>query len=128
MTPEPLHVTRSLRPRLRRVLLVESMAPLGRVLARHLGTRFDVVTAASVSQAVALLHNGKRFDIVVSSYQLGSETAGKLFAILRRRWPQVRRVLYTDERALRQSARALAHSIVDTGAPLETLADTLEQL
>jgi DNA-binding NtrC family response regulator len=116
------------RPGQRRVLLVEALAPLARVLTRQLAERYEVVNAASVSQAVAVLHAGKRVDFVVSSYQLGSETAGKLFAIVRRRWPNVRRVLYADEQGLRRPARALAHIVVDTGAPLEALVDTLAQL
>jgi ActR/RegA family two-component response regulator len=123
-TPPPVP-TRDAAPQQRRVLLVEADPQLAQVIARELSRRHVVAVAATVPQAIAALTKGPRYHVVIAAQKIGDHSSGVLFAALNRRWPHLRRVLYTEAAARRVSADTLAHAIVETSASFQKL---LEQI
>jgi DNA-binding NtrC family response regulator len=111
-------------PRLR-VLLVEPDPALQRVVGRELGRYHTVLEAPSIARAIDLLTRDDRIQVLVSAYALDGATAAKLFGIAARRWPRVRRILYTDRAPLRAPMQRLAQGVVDPAAPFEELLNAI---
>jgi DNA-binding NtrC family response regulator len=108
----------------RKVLLVESDPALANVIARELSRRHVVSIAATVPEAIAALERS-RFQVVISASRIGDHASSVLFAALNRRWPRLRRVLYTEAAARRVSADTLAHAIVETSASFQKLLESI---
>lgn len=106
------------------MLLVESDAALANVIQRELARRHTVSVAATVPEAIASLERGQ-FQSVIAAQKIGDHSASVLFAALNRRWPRLRRVLYTEAAARRVSADTLAHAIVETSASFQKLLETI---
>ncbi len=104
-----------------RILLVEADEQLADVVARHVGRRHRVVVVPSIARALALVRQRQPIDVVVANYYVGDGTAGKLFALLRRRWPRVRRIVYGDLRRMRSPATSAADAVVDAAADFDEL-------
>ena len=119
----PVGPTSSFR---RTILLVESDADLAQVLDRVLSRSRHVVVASSISRALQLLGRDARIHSVVTSYKLTDGTAAKLLGGVKRRWPHVRRVLYADPSRARPRAKLLAHVVVDTAEPFQSLFAAVE--
>jgi DNA-binding NtrC family response regulator len=108
----------------RKVLLVESDPALANVIARELSRRHVVAIAATVPEAIAALERS-RFQVVIAAGRIGDHSSSVLFAALNRRWPRLRRVLYTEAAARRVSADTLAHAIVETSASFQKLLESI---
>lgn len=88
---------------------------MAKILQRSLGER-PVLVAEGVTKALRLMERSRRVAVIVSNYRLRDGTARKLFAFVSRRWPSVRRILYSDTpRPKTTNARLaveLAHAVV----------------
>jgi hypothetical protein len=94
------------------------------VIARELSRRHVVAIAATVPEAIAALERS-RFQVVIAAGRIGDHSSSVLFSALNRRWPRLRRVLYTEAAARRVSADALAHAIVETSASFQKLLESI---
>lgn len=104
-----------------RILLVEADARLAGVVARELGRRHRVAVVATIASAIEVMLERKKVDVVIAAYRVDDGTAGKLFAMLLRRWPRVRRIVYGDPRRMRSPATARADAVVDASANFDEL-------
>lgn len=79
-----------------RVLVVDDDPAVVAITARILGSRgFDVTTASSGEQALALLHGARPFAIVVSDVVMGQMTGMVLAEHIARDWPGLPTLLVT---------------------------------
>jgi DNA-binding NarL/FixJ family response regulator len=81
-----------------RVLLVDADALPRRAVTRWLGgLGLEVVGVSTAEEALALLA-AERFDVVIADWLYGSgERGDTLLAMVRDRYPDVRRVLFSDQ-------------------------------
>ena len=83
------------RPPLRRVLLVDDDRAVRRVVTHLLGGRFDLIAAASVPEAEALLRKGESFDAALIDQAMPAGTGELLVPQLRRACPGCRILYFT---------------------------------
>jgi DNA-binding NtrC family response regulator len=97
---------------------------MAKILQRSLGER-PVLVAEGVTRALRMMERSRRVAVVVSNYRLSDGTARKLFAFVSRRWPRVRRILYSDTpRPKTHNAKLaveLAHAVVVDFSELRSL-------
>jgi CheY-like chemotaxis protein len=80
MSSRSSHVDVMVAPAPVRVLVVDDFAAQLRVIKRQLGVGFEVLTAASVDEAVALLAGGAAVDAVLSDLNMPERSGRELFA------------------------------------------------
>ncbi|MDB4966826.1 MAG: hypothetical protein JWN44_2515 [Myxococcales bacterium] len=85
---------------------------MSRILARELSAR-AVVAVSGVAEAVRALEREPAATVLLSSYKLKDGTARKLFAVVKRRWPRMLRVLYAEPERLRAPATGAAVALSD---------------
>jgi DNA-binding NtrC family response regulator len=107
--------------RSRRILLVEADDALALVITRLLDRHHTVVPVTSVAAALRLLEGPRRYDVVLSARRIGAETAGQLFDVVRRRWPDMRRIVYAEGARVIGRGKRLADNIVDASASFADL-------
>lgn len=112
-----------------RVLVVEDDSHVASATAQVLQARYVVEVALAASQARTLLAQHP-FDVVLSDYDLGTETAEALLDHVRQTYPHLRRVLcsgatvFTVDRLL---ASGLVHAAVAKPAGAAQLFAVLER-
>jgi DNA-binding NarL/FixJ family response regulator len=79
------------------VLVVDDSELTTRAIRRALCSRFQVMIANSVAQALSEIER-REPDVVVCDFELGDATATDLLRIITERWPKIRRVLYSASR------------------------------
>jgi DNA-binding NarL/FixJ family response regulator len=100
------------------------------ILLDHLPAGHVVVTATSVSEALALLE-ASSFDAVVADYLFtdarwaDSRTGGDLLAIVASRFPRVRRMIFS---AAAVPTDVDAHIVLDKMAGMEAFLARIEEL
>jgi len=81
-----------------RVLVVDDETFVSVVFRRTLARDYEVVTAASAEEALALLESGQRFDVVVSDTNLGAGMWGPEFlGVVRERWSTIACVIMSGD-------------------------------
>ena len=93
---------------------------MAQILRRELSGR-PVIIANGVGEALRALERTPRIGVVVTNYRLKDGTARKLFVASSRRWPNVRRVLYSDAPRPKTINAKLAAELADA-----IIADFLE--
>ncbi|HZS39227.1 MAG TPA: hypothetical protein VFF06_20490 [Polyangia bacterium] len=117
-----------IRPRPRRILLVEHDPSMARIVARELGRHHRVYVASSIAAAMRKMSvaGGPVVDVVVSAYRLRGETGLKLLAIFARRWPYIRRLLYTDSEQIPARADKLTDAVIQLPGTFDDLLRAIE--
>lgn len=95
-SPGPSGSGRSLSRRVD-LLIVDDESPVARGLARVLGLQHDVRIALSTQEALHAIRL-RVPDALLCDYKLGAQTSVSLLDYVRRRFPHVRRVLYSASR------------------------------
>ena len=95
-----------------RVLIVDDEPLLRKATARILEQEHDVVVAGSARQALSLLEQGERFDVVLCDLLMPEMTGIELFELVSVRWPDIaaRVVFLTGGVFSRQAAAFLESS------------------
>jgi CheY-like chemotaxis protein len=90
MMPLPTTPTSFSGPGLRlRVLLIDDEEVLLRALRRSLGRHFDVVTASSGKEAIAMLERGEKFDAILCDLLMPEMTGRDFYRVVAVRFPEV---------------------------------------
>ncbi len=89
----------------RRVLVVDDDALVARAVARSLGKRYVVTTAASAAEALAHIEGGERFDAVLCDLMMPQMTGMELHARVAERDPELaRRMVFVTGGAFTDAA------------------------
>lgn len=80
-----------------RVLCVDDDAFMLDILARTIGADYDVVTAGSGAEALALIERSEPIPIVISDHRMPGMSGAQFLQALREKHPQMVRVLLTGE-------------------------------
>jgi CheY-like chemotaxis protein len=91
----------------RRVLIADDEAAIRELFARLLGDEFEVHTAADGSEALRLFHSLGPFGVVVADLHMPYMDGASLLAEIRRRTPDVTRVLVTGDSGVRAAVEAI---------------------
>jgi len=74
----------------RRILVVDDELTLLSSLRRALGRELDVVLASSAKEALSILENDRRFDVVLCDIMMPEVTGMELFERVSATWPEMR--------------------------------------
>src|SRR5579859_8124772 len=86
-----LHVVAQLR-----ILVVDDDEALRRAIVRVVRREFFVVDVESMTAAVRELERAP-YDVVITDHKMPSGSGADLLAVVRRRWPFVRRILTSGD-------------------------------
>ncbi|GGD05842.1 response regulator [Aquisalinus flavus] len=78
-----------------KILLVDDEPRLLTALKRRLSTEFVVETALNGNEALAILENDDQIALIIADMQMPGMNGIELLQQVRRRWPEVRRVMLT---------------------------------
>ncbi len=115
--------------RRRKILLVEHDPLMAKIVARELERRHRVMVVPSIAAAMRKLTaaGAPMFDVVICAYRLRGETGQKLLAIIERRWPYVRRLLYADSEVIPEKAARCSHAVIQLPGTFDDLRRAVEE-
>lgn len=97
------------------ILLVEDEPHVRKVVARELGSRFEVIEAADAREALGHIGNHPDLAAVVTDLDLGTGATGiEVLWAARRRAPRAARILVSGRTSPAQVSRHLAAGVVGT--------------
>jgi FixJ family two-component response regulator len=90
-----------------RVICVDDDALLLDILKRTIGGDYEVLTSSSGAEALQLIENSERIQVVVSDHRMPGLSGAQLLQAVREKYPLIVRVLLTGETDLVEAVAAM---------------------